>query len=305
MKNEKQGVGLGVSAYLLWGILPIYWKAIKHVPPPEVLAHRIAWAALFAILLTFRAGRAKELRETLTDRDSLLIFLASGLAIAANWFLYIWAVISGFVLETSLGYFINPLVSVFMGVFFLKEKLRAPQKIACVIAALAVAQLAYSYGSLPWISLALAFSFAFYGLLRKVAKRDALMGLTVETLLLAPLVIAYLIYLESDNRATLFHSDWATTILLLGAGVATAVPLLLFSMAARLLPLSLLGFLQYIAPTMQFLLAVFLYKERFTAAHAVTFGGIWLALGIFTLDALAQERRRRKNQKAASLPVQG
>lgn len=274
----------GVAAYLWWGLVPVYFKAVAHVTPGEVLAHRVIWSVVLLAVLMRIYGRWPGAAAALRDRKTILTLLGTTTLIAANWFVFIWAVDHDRVLEASLGYFINPLVNVLLGLVFLRERLRRWQMVSVALAALGVTYLTLSYGSLPAVALVLAGTFGFYGLLRKTAKVDALVGLTIETTLLAPLAFAYLVYLTSRRECCFGTQAWQTDVLLAAAGVVTAVPLLWFTKAARRLRLATLGFLQYLAPTGHFLLAVVAFGETFTQAHLVSFACIWAALLIYSVD---------------------
>ncbi|HEX8214752.1 MAG TPA: EamA family transporter RarD, partial [Allosphingosinicella sp.] len=283
--RTRGGFLMGLGAYFLWGVLPLYFKAIAHVNPVEIVAHRILWSVIFLAALATMWKRWPAIRAAIANRRVLLTLAATAVLIGVNWLIYIWAVLNGHVLEGSLGYYLNPLVNVLLGVFLLKERLTTGQKFAVALAAAGVAVLALGAGSGLWISLALAFSFATYGFLRKVAPVDSLEGLSIETALLAPLALAWVLWLTSQGQGGL-GIDARTTLLLILAGAITAVPLLLFTAAAKRLPYSTLGFLQYIAPSMQFLLAVLVFGEKLTTAHIVCFGAIWAALVIFTFEGV-------------------
>jgi chloramphenicol-sensitive protein RarD len=280
----KKGVWLGIGAYAVWGLFPIYWKWLHQVPALQLLAHRIVWsflllAMVLAVVRQWRAFRA-EARHVRTIR----IYFVAALLLSINWLTYVWAVNAGYIVETSLGYFINPLLSVLLGVIILHERLRRGQWIAVGLAAAGVAYLALVYGSLPWIALTLAFSFGLYGLVKKMAPLGALHGLTLETgLLFAPMLL-YLIFAEVRGEGVFLHTDGVSTLLLIGAGVVTVVPLLMFSAAVRLIPLSLIGILQYFAPTLQFLIGVLIFGEAFTPTQFIGFGLVWAALIIFTSE---------------------
>jgi chloramphenicol-sensitive protein RarD len=281
------GVGLGFAAYLTWGFLPLYMKAVGSVPALEILAHRVLWSLLLLAGLIVVARRLPALRALIAAPRTLALLGVTALLIGVNWLIYIWAVNAGRVLDTSLGYFINPLVNVALGVLVLRERLRRAQIGAVGLAAVGVAVLAIAGGGLPWISLALAFSFSAYGLIRKMAPVDPLTGLLAETALLAPLSAFYLLSLGSGS----FGADRGTDLLLVLSGVITAAPLLLFAAAGKRLRYATLGLLQYIAPTIQFLLAVLLYEEPLSQAHIVTFLCIWTGLVIYAADALAAGRK--------------
>jgi chloramphenicol-sensitive protein RarD len=290
----NRGVLYAAAAYLMWGFFPVYWKWLQAVPAVEILTHRMTWSLLFVVGLLAYRRHWSWIRPALRDRRTVLTFLSSAVLLAVNWFTYIWGVNHGFIVETSLGYFINPLVNVVLGVFFLRERLRAGQWAAVAMAAGGVLYLTLSYGALPWIALTLAFSFGLYGLLRKTARLDSLEGLSMETGLLFLPALGYLLYLEAAGQGSFGHAGTATTLLLALAGVATAVPLLFFAIGARLIPLSLLGILQYLAPTIQFLLGVLVYGEPFTPERLVGFGLVWSALLIYTIESIYVRRQRKR-----------
>lgn len=292
-ENAKQhsehvtGVVSAAGAYLLWGILPVYWKQLAYVPAYEILAHRVIWSCvfMFAILLATRGLQqfAEETRAIMHNRKKRLGLLAASLLISVNWLIYIWAVNANRVVETSLGYYINPLVSVLLGILVLKESLSLWQSISFVLAAAGVATLAISYGSLPWVSVSLALSFAFYGMGKKMLGIGAITATTLETLLVAPIALGYLLYIAGRGGGAFHPDSLLTDALLMGAGAVTAVPLLLFASGANRLSLSLLGFIQYMSPTIALALGVLLYHEPFTSAHLVAFSLIWAALAVFSL----------------------
>lgn len=288
--GARQGVVFGLLAYLSWGFLPVYFKLLGGVLPTEVVAQRVLWSVLLLAALIIGARRWPQLRAAFANRQALTILSASALLIGANWLIYIWAIGANHVLETSLGYFLNPLVNVAMGVLLLKEKLTRAQGIAVGLAAIGVSVLAIGAVSGLWISLGLAGTFATYGLLRKIAPVESLEGLTIETVLLAPVAALYLLWL---GPASAFGDTPGVSALLAFGGVVTAVPLLLFAAAARRLRYSTLGLLQYLAPTIQFLLAVLAYGEPLTTAHLVCFALIWTGLGIYAADGLRRAPARR------------
>ena len=286
------GLVLGLGAYLMWGLLPAFLKTLGHVPPVEVLAHRVLWSALLLAVVVTALRRWPQVRQAFAAPRLLAILFGTAALIGANWLLYIWAVNSGQVLETSLGYFINPLLNVALGMLVLGERLGRVQLAAVLLALAGVLYLTIMQGALPWIALALAASFGLYGLLRKLAPVDALTGLLVETLLLAPVALLFVGQAQATGTGS-FGGDASTSLLLMSAGAVTAVPLLMFAGAAKRLRFATLGLLQYVAPTMQFLLAVLVYKEPLTSAHLVAFALIWSGLALFAADALAAERGRR------------
>lgn len=291
------GLGYGLLAYASWGLAPIFWKALARIPPGELVAHRTVWGLATFAGLAFWRGHGPAMRAALGNARTLRTLVLSALLLSSNWLIFIYATVSNRVIEASLGYFINPLVSVLLGMLLLGERLRRVQWVSVGLAALGVLALATRTGGVPWISLYLAGSFALYGYLRKTVAVDALPGSTVETLCVAPLGLAYLVWLGSDGH--LGHVDVSTQILLLATGAITALPLLWFTHAARRLPLSTLGFLQYLAPTVQLFLAVVSYGEPFTRAHLQGFGCIWAGLLVFSLDSWSQARSRRQAARAA------
>jgi chloramphenicol-sensitive protein RarD len=283
----KRGVALGASAYLVWGIVPAYWPLLQPAGSVEILAHRIAWSLVVMALITAVLGRWAGIHR-LSPRGWLMVTAASVL-IAVNWGVYIHAVNTGHVVEAALGYFINPLVSVLLGVFVLRERLRVAQVAALAVAVAAVVVLAVDYGRLPWISLVLACSFGFYGLLKKTVPLDATASLTAESLVLAPVAVGYLLWL---GQAGTFHDHgWSHALWLASAGVVTAIPLLLFGAGARLVPLATMGMLQYLAPVLQFAWGVFVVHEPMPASRWFGFALVWVALAVFTVDALRARRR--------------
>ena len=285
------GVLYAGSAFLIWGLSPVYWKAMQSVPALEIVTHRVVWSFLFLAVLTLVQRRWGEFKDVLKTPRTLLILALTTLLVSCNWVLYIWAVNAGFMLQASLGYYINPLVNVLLGMVFLKERLRRPQALAVLLACAAVVYRTVSYGELPWIALTLGFTFGLYGLIRKVAPVSSLVGLTVETLLLTAPGMVYLTVLESQAAGALFHVSRSLDVLLIGTGVFTAVPLLFFNLGARRINLSTVGLMQYIAPSGMFLLAVLVYEEPFTAAQVWTFLLIWTALAIYSIDSVRTYRR--------------
>jgi chloramphenicol-sensitive protein RarD len=294
----RKGVLFGLAAYLAWGFLPVYFKHLGGVLPTEVVAQRVLWSVLLLAALIAATRRWTHLRAAIANPRALKILTASALLIGANWLIYIWAITADHVLETSLGYFLNPLVNVVMGVVLLKERLTRAQGIAVGLAAIGVAVLAAGASSGLWISLSLAGTFATYGLLRKIAPVESLEGLAIETILLAPVAALYLGWLATRGELA-FGSDPHLSWLLALSGVMTATPLLLFAAAARRLRYSTLGLLQYLAPTIQFLLAVLAYGEPLTSAHIVCFALIWAGLAIYAADGL---RRAPLRARAATCP---
>ncbi|WP_040978177.1 EamA family transporter RarD [Oceanobacillus jeddahense] len=301
-KSLQQGAVITFVAYLLWGIFPIYWKLLEHVPAGEVLAHRIVWSLVFMIFLVLVTGNWRHFMETVhilkKDRKKTIAIITASIVITINWFLFIFSVQHGHVLQASLGYYINPLISILLAVFVLKEKTTKGQVLSFILAGIGVLYLTLSYGVFPWISLLLALSFGFYGLIKKTVNLHAMYGLTIETLVIAPVALLYLIVIPSEGSFTFSPLFGADNLLLIGAGIVTAVPLLLFAAGAKRIPLAMVGFLQYIAPTIMFFLGVFLYNEAFTIHHMITFALIWLALIIYMASIYRDAPRGRKKENA-------
>jgi chloramphenicol-sensitive protein RarD len=290
--RTSRGVLFATVAFLVWGLAPIYWKTLAGVPVFEIILHRIVWSFLFLLPVLWGRGQMGAFKAALSHRRSLTILSVTTVVLACNWFLFVWAINHDHVLETSLGYYINPLVNVLLGVIFLRERLRSLQKIAVVLAVIGVGFLTIRFGRLPWISLALAVSFGAYGLIRKVIAVGALAGLCVETLLLGVPAATYLAYLYSTGQGAFLHSGLDVNLLLVGSGLFTALPLLFFTMGARRIHLSTLGFLQYIAPSGTFLLAVLVYGEPLSLSRLAAFVLIWIALGVYSWDSVRTYRRR-------------
>lgn len=288
----NKGIGYAVGAYVLWGLLPIYWKWLHTVAALQVISHRVTWSVLTLAVLISLTRQWPAFRAALRQPRVLRVYLAASLLIGANWLVYIWAVGQGYIVETSLGYFINPLVSVLLGVIFLRERLRLGQWVPIGLATAGVLYLTFTYGSLPWIALTLAFTFAVYGLVKKTAPLSSVFGLTLETGLLLPAAVVYLSVMAWRGEGAFLKDGTVTTLLLAGAGLVTTVPLLLFAAAARRIPLSSVGILQYIAPTMQFLIGVYLYGEPFTAHQFVGFALVWAGLIIFGVEGFLAYRSR-------------
>ena len=290
--DQKGGIALGLTAYAIWGVMPLYFKLLASVQPSEIVAHRILWSLVLLGLLATVWRRWGAIRAALGSGRLLLTLIVTACLIAVNWLVYIYAIVSGHVLEGSLGYYLNPLVNVLFGVLLLKERLTRIQVFACLLAAGGVGVMAAGAGSGLWISVTLALSFASYGFLRKVAPVDALEGLWIETLVLAPLSLLWVMYLQGQGMAGFGHQGLSIDLFLILGGGVTALPLLLFTAAAKRLPYSTLGFLQYIAPSLQFLLAVLVFGEPFGSAKALCFGAIWAALAIFSVEGLRLSRAR-------------
>jgi chloramphenicol-sensitive protein RarD len=275
---------------VLWGVFPAFWKLLDHVPSFELVLHRVMWSFLLLLAFILLRGRWETFQGAVSTWRVFRIYLMSAVLIGGNWLVYVWGVNAGFIVETSLGYFINPLVSVLMGVVILGERLRPMQWVPIGLAAGGVLYLTISYGALPWIALSLAFTFGLYGLVKKTAPLGSLHGLTLETGILFLPALGTLVFLEANEEAAFLNVGLTSDLLMLSTGVLTTVPLLMFSMAARRIPLSLVGLLQYIAPTFQFLLGVFVYGEPFTEARMVGFGLVWTALILYWVEGWWERR---------------
>lgn len=293
MKPARKGVWCAVGAYVLWGLLPLYWKALQPVSAPQILAHRIVWSFAFLALLVVLRKEGVAFVAPGARCRTVLTYLLAACLLTVNWFTYIWSVNAGRIVETSLGYYINPLVSVLLGVVGLRESLRRVQWLSVGLAAVGVLYLTWQYGAFPWIALVLACSFGFYGLIKKTAALTALPGLVLETAMLTAPALGYLMVIESRGTGAFGHTSWSTSLLLAFTGVVTALPLLLFASAARQVNLSTLGLLQYISPTCGLVLGVWLYHEPFPRPRLLGFGIIWLALLIYWLEGAWTLRANR------------
>lgn len=304
METNKQHLGTlyAIAAYVMWGFLPIYWSLINYIPAGEVLANRIVWAffLMLALVLLTKNWTAfmEEFKVIIANKKKWIGITFASLTVSLNWLVYIWAIHSGYVIQASLGYYINPLLSILLAIVVLKEAVTSRQVLAIIIAAVGVIYLTFSFGVFPWVSITLAFTFSLYGLFKKTITVDAMIGLTIETLIVAPIAIAYL--LITPTQGELFDvNEIKTTLLLIGTGAATAIPLLLFAHGAKRIPLAALGFLQFIAPTIMLILGVFLYKETFSTAHLISFIFIWAALIIFMSSSFRQtQTMKEKTHKA-------
>ncbi len=299
MKNK--GVLFALAAYILWGFFPLYFKAIQQVSALQILAHRIAWGFVFTLAVVLVLRQWKEFRASVFNRRTFLIYAGASVVLGINWFTYVWAVITNHVVESSLGYFINPIVSVLLGVIFLRERLRTFQWVAIAMVTAGVVYLTITFGQLPWISLVLAVTFGFYGLLKKIAPLGALHGITLETAVLTIPSLVYLLIVNANGTGTFGHSTPLLDFLLVLSGPVTAIPLLLFATGARRIPLTTIGLLQYIAPTLQFLLGVLVFHEPFDQSRLIGFMIIWLALVLFSVENLLA---RRRTPSTAPIPAE-
>ena len=290
-KLYKTGLLYAIMSYCTWGVFPLYWKMLLHVPPQQILAHRIVWSLFFLlILLAWRRDRV--FIQYLSSPRTLGLLLLTATLIGGNWFTYIYAVNNNHIVDSSLGYYINPMVNILLGMVFLKERLSRIQAIAVAFAFAGVAYLTFHYGRIPIISLVLAFSFGLYGLLRKKANLQSMPGLMVETLLLAPVALWYLWHVNSMGSGAYGHYSLLTDILLMLGGPVTAIPLFWFGIAATRIPLSTLGFIQYLSPTLQLLIGIFVFREPFDTAYLISFSLVWTGLGIYTYSVIRGMQRR-------------
>jgi chloramphenicol-sensitive protein RarD len=301
--ERRLGVLSGLAAYALWGLFPLYFPLLEPAGGLEIVAHRVLWSLVFVGLLLTVLGHWSQVRALVTDGRRLLVLAGAALLVTTNWLVFVYGVNSGQVVETSLGYFINPLVSVVLGVVVFSERLRSLQWVAVGIAAVAVAVLTIDYGHPPWIALALAASFALYGVMKKVVRVEAAPGLLVETALVAVPAGIVLAVLHSGGDGTFGSGGTGHALLLLSSGVATAVPLLLFAAAARRIPLSTVGLLQYLTPLMQLAIGVFVYDEPMPPARLVGFVIVWVALAVFTADSLRHARAGSRRPAAETIPA--
>ncbi len=300
MPESTRGFLLGAAAYTMWGLFPLYWPLLAPADAVEILAHRIAWSVATMLVVVVLLRRVASIRRTVADRRTRSILGLAAVVIAINWGAYIWGVNNGHVVETSLGYFINPLVTVLMGVVFLGERLRRLQWVALGIATLAVVGLTVELGRPPWVALVLAFSFGSYGLAKKKAGAGAVESLTVETVVLAPVALGYIAYLTLTGDSQFGPNGPLHVALLVSTGIVTAIPLVCFGAAATRVTLTTLGLLQYLAPTLQFALGVLLFREPMPAMRWVGFGLVWVALVIFTVEAINHRRRQLRMVVEAS-----
>jgi chloramphenicol-sensitive protein RarD len=303
MPERNRGALYASGAFALWGILPVYLRALGSVAPTEVLVHRIVWLGVFLALVLTRQGAWTPLVVAGRDRRTLFRFASSALLLSINWFLYIWSVNAHRVVDASLGYFINPLVNVLLGVAVLGERLRRWQWASVALAGSGVAWLTWVSGSPPWIGLSLAATFGIYGLLRKTAALGALHGLAMETAVLLPIAVGYFVFLGVTGQSHFVSGGAAIRLLLVAAGPVTGIPLLLFAAGARLIPLSLLGLLQYIGPTLQLVIGLFLWHEPFVAAKAFGYSIIWAALALYTAEAFVAARRKPPHTPQTAEPA--
>jgi chloramphenicol-sensitive protein RarD len=286
LREARLGTLFGLAAYGMWGLFPLYWKSLSAVPAVQILAHRISWAFVFTLILSVALKKAQAFKALLHNPKRMLATVAAGLLISVNWGIYIWAVNIGQIVETSIGYYLNPLISVVLGATVLREKLDKGIVVSCVIAGLGIAILTLSYGRPPWIALSLAASFSLYGLIKKMTGLDALTGLTAETAVLFPLAVAYLWFEHAGGRGSFGALGGRETLLLALAGVVTAIPLLAYAAGVKRIALSRMGFLQYVSPTLQLLIGVLVYGEKVSGIRGVAFSFVLVALAVFALTRI-------------------
>ncbi|EGW35996.1 EamA family transporter RarD [Desulfosporosinus sp. OT] len=283
-KSERKGIVYAVLSYAMWGILPLFWKALMRIDAGEILASRIIWSFVFLSMILLIVGGVRDLKNVFSNAKTLLGVFLGSLLITTNWFIYIWAVNSNHVIETSLGYYINPLFTVLLGVIVLRERIDRWQILSLLLGLLGVIVITVQYGKVPWIALLLAISFGLYGLVKKLSNLTSIIGLTMETMMIAPVALGFVVYKQMEGTSSLIALPLNVLILAVLSGVVTAIPLLLFAHGAKCVPLSTLGFIQYLSPSIALLLGVFLFKEDFTRVDFISFGLIWLALGIYSFS---------------------
>lgn len=295
--EEKQGILIVAIAYIFWGFMPIYWKLLLNVSSDEILASRVIWSFIFTLFVVILSKNFKtlisDLKELWKNKKAFWSLVLASYLVTGNWFTYIYAVNAGYIVQTSLGYYINPLISVLLGIIFLKEKLSRAQQLSVAIAAAGVTILTVSYGEIPWIAVTLALTFAFYGFIKKSLTIDPLRGITIETMFVLPVALIYFGYLLVTDQAVFFQSNASTMILLALTGVATAVPLVLFAKGTKTMPLYMSGFIQYFAPTIMLLVGIFVYHEKFSKIEFISFSFIWAALILFTISKIVEVRKNR------------
>lgn len=295
ISQTTSGFLYGIGAYTLWGFLPLYWKMLDSIPAIEILAHRILWSFVFLATIMLFRGNFNTFKEVFKEGGNVVRIACATIFITLNWGMYIWAINSGHVVEASMGYYINPLIVILLSVVVLKERLSHWQTISILMAAIGVAIITLSYGQVPWISLILALTFALYGLMKKKIPLPSTISLGIETAMLMPLVIGYITYRQVNGIGALGSLSLSTTLILVGSGIATALPLLWFGEGTRRIPLSSMGFLQYIAPTISLTLGIFVFKEQFTRIHLLSFGCIWTGLLIYSISQIIQLRNLQNN----------
>jgi chloramphenicol-sensitive protein RarD len=294
--ETTKGIVYAFAAFILWGVLPLYWKQLERVPALEILAHRMLWSFFFLFGLMAIKGQLRSIRTIISNRGTMALIALCSFLVTINWGIYIWAVNRGHVLETGIGYYLQPLLVVLLAVIVLKERLDALQFSALVMAFIGVLIMTCRFGRLPWISLALAFSFSGYALMKKFVKVDSILAVTMEMLIMVPITLGYIIFTQASGTAALGSLSIWETVLLLLSGVVTATPILWFSIAAQKAPLSMVGFIQYIAPTIQIIIGVLVFMEEFTSTHLISFSFIWCGLILYSLSQVKKARSNRHKQ---------
>jgi chloramphenicol-sensitive protein RarD len=285
-QTNRNGIWYAISAYIAWGILPLYWHYIDGISPLQILSHRIFWSFLFVTLLITITKQWPQVKQVFSSWKTILSIVGCSVFLSANWFIYIWAVINGYVIETSLGYYINPLISIAFGTIVFRERLDKWQWIALSFAIIGVVVQTVEFGQIPWIALSLALTFAIYGLFKKLIKVEAMISLALETMMVTPFAIGYLFFVEGSGQGTIGHAPIFVIFLLICSGIITTLPLLWFANGAKRISLSTMGFLQYLGPTMTLILGVFFFHEQFTKTDLISFGFIWLALVVYTITRI-------------------
>lgn len=298
ISSEKNiGFIYGLFAFIIWGLLPLYWKLLDQVSALEILVHRIFWCFIFILSLLIFTKKINELKNILINKKLLCLTFLSSIILSLNWFTFIWGVNSGYIVEVSLGYYINPLIVIFMGIIILKEKCSFIEYISLGLAFIGVCIMTFQYGRIPWIALALAFSFAIYGLMKKLVKLEATLALAIETATVTPIALGFIIFKHLQGTGNILSGSILTTLLLIFSGLATGLPLLLFAKGTQKSNLSTIGFLQYIAPTINLFIGVFIFKEAFTYGHLLSFGFIWAALIIYSMSIVINANSMKDTYK--------
>ncbi|MXQ53376.1 EamA family transporter RarD [Shimazuella alba] len=285
-KDDRVGMWYATATFISWGILPIYWNSMKQVPSLQILAHRFVWSFIFVAILITLNKQWPLIKQVFSNLTTVFYIAGCAIFISANWFIYIWSVTNNHVIECSLGYYINPLISIAFGMIFFKERLNKWQTVSLCLASISVIILTIQYGQIPWISLSLALSFALYGLFKKLVQADAMISLALETMIMAPFALIYLAFLEANGTGAIAHVSPLVMVLLICSGIITALPLLWFAIGSKRVSMFTMGFLQYIAPSLNLILGIFFFHETFTSIEFISFGFIWIALLIFTFSRM-------------------
>jgi chloramphenicol-sensitive protein RarD len=285
-KDDRVGMWYATATFISWGILPIYWNSMEQVPSLQILAHRFVWSFIFVAILITIKKQWPLIKQVFSNLKTVFYIVGCAIFISANWFIYIWSVTNNHVIECSLGYYINPLISIAFGMIFFRERLNKWQTVSLCLASISVIILTIQYGQIPWISLSLALTFALYGLFKKLVQADAMISLALETMIMAPFALIYLVFLEANGTGAIAHVSPLVMVLLICSGIITALPLLWFAIGSKRVSMFTMGFLQYIAPSLNLILGIFFFHETFTSIEFISFGFIWLALLIFTFSRM-------------------